>query len=198
MTAWEKTRPMVRTERLILRRWRQSDLLPFAALNADPRVMEFLGNCLGRAESDEIAAQIEERFERDGFGFWAVEVISEGAFIGFVGLNVPTFPACFTPCVEIGWRLAVEYWGQGYATEAARSALRFGFRELKLPEIVSFTTVANIRSQRVMRRLGMIRTAEEDFDHPRLAAGHPLRRHVLFRLSREAYGRTAATLGVEG
>lgn len=197
MTTWDKSRPILRTKRLILRRWRQSDLIAFAALKADPKVMEFLANCLGRVESDEIAARIEERFERYGFGFWAVEVISGEAFIGFVGLNVPTFQTHFIPCVEIGWRLAADYWSRGYATEAARAALRFGFCELELPEIVSFTTVANTRSQRVMERLGMIRSAEEDFDNPRLPVDHPLRRHVLFCLSREAYGRTVWTLEVE-
>lgn len=161
-------------------------------VNADSRVMEFFPNRLAREESDAFAARIEERIEQQGFGFWAVEVVGGPEFIGFVGLNVPSFDTPFTPCVEIGWRLAFEHWGRGYATEAARAALGFAFRTLSLPEVVSFTTVGNVRSQRVMQRLGMSRSANEDFDHPLLPLGDPLRRHVLYRLSSGAYGSAAA------
>ena len=174
--------PVLATERLILRGWRDDDLPAFAALNADPRVMEFLPKPLSRAESDARAAQIVEHFRRHGFGLWAVETRDSADFVGFVGLNVPSFKAHFTPCVEIGWRLACEHWNRGYATEAARAALAFGFDQLRLAEIVALTTTANQRSRRVMSRLGMTYSPEDDFEHPVLPAGHPLRSHVLYRL----------------
>jgi RimJ/RimL family protein N-acetyltransferase len=176
--------PTIHTLRLDLRPWRDEDLPAFAALNADPRVMEFLPRPLDRAESDARAARIRDHFERRGFGLWAVEVPRVIEFIGFVGLSVPDFEASFTPCVEVGWRLAHEHWGQGYATEAARAALDFGFRRLALDEIVSFTVPTNRRSRGVMERIGMTRTPADDFDHPALPAGHPLRRHVLYRAIR--------------
>lgn len=179
--------PVIATPRLVLRPWRDEDLAPFAALNADPRVMEFMPKRLDRAESDARAACIRTDFDRQGFGLWAVEVSGGAGFIGFVGLNIPNFEASFTPCTEIGWRLAYAHWGYGYATEAAREVLRFTFETLALPEVVSYTVPANERSWRVMERLGMTRTAGEEFDHPRLAEGHPLRRHVLYRLSRAAW-----------
>ena len=158
--------------------------------------MEFFPSCLSRTESDELAAGINESFRRRGFGAWAVEVVGGAGFIGFVGFNVPEFQARFMPCVEIAWRLAFKHWGHGYATEAARAAMQFGFRELSLPEIVSFTAAVNLRSQRVMERLGMIHSVEEDFDHPQLPVGHQLRRHVLYRLSTVAPGGGARTVGV--
>lgn len=176
--------PVIETLRLTLRPWRDDDLPSFAALNADPRVMEFLPKPLDRAESDAMATRIRAAFDQQPFGLWAVEVKEGAGFIGYVGLNAPQFEAAFTPCVEIGWRLAFEHWGHGYATEAARGALDYAFETLKLPEVVSFTVPANVRSWRVMERLGMTRSPEDDFDHPRLAEGHPLRRHVLYRLSR--------------
>jgi RimJ/RimL family protein N-acetyltransferase len=172
--------PLV-TPRLRLRPWRDEDLAPFAEMNADPKVMEFLPKPLDRAESDALAARIRDHFACRGFGLWAVEVPGVADFIGFVGLSVPTFEAHFTPCVEVGWRLASEYWGRGYATEAARAALDYGFRRLELAEIVSFTVPANLRSRRVMERIGMIHSPADDFDHPALPEGHPLRRHVLYR-----------------
>ena len=175
--------PVLVTERLILRGWQDDDLPAFAALNADPRVMEFLPKTLSREESDARAAQIVEHFARHGFGLWAVEAPGAAKFVGFAGLSVPSYEAHFTPCVEIGWRLAFEHWNRGYATEAARRAAAFGFEQLGLKEIVSFTVPANERSQRVMLRLGMKRSADEDFEHPVLPEGHPLRRHVLYRLS---------------
>jgi RimJ/RimL family protein N-acetyltransferase len=174
----------IRTARLELRPWRDEDRAPFAALNADPRVMEFFPKTLDRADSDAMAARLREHFDRHGFGLWAVEVPGVADFIGFVGLAVPRFEAHFTPCVEIGWRLAREHWGRGYATEAARAALAFGFRDLALDEIVSFTTTANLRSRAVMERIGMTRSPADDFDHPALPEGHPLRRHVLYRARR--------------
>ena len=160
--------------------WRDEDLEPFSAVNADPRVMEFYPSTLSRSESELRLARMKLHFEEHGFGMWAVE--AAGRFVGLVGLAVPDFRASFTPCVEIGWRLAAEHWGRGYATEAARAAATFGFDHLDLEEIVSFTTVANERSRRVMERLGMRRAPVDDFLHPGLPEGHPLRPHVLYRL----------------
>jgi RimJ/RimL family protein N-acetyltransferase len=164
------------TPRLRLRPWRDADLAPFAALNADPEVMAHFPAPLTRAESDALAAR--------GWGLWAVEVPGGCAFAGYVGLAEPRFEASFTRCLEIGWRLARAQWGRGYATEGARAALRFAFDELGRDEVVSFTTVANARSRAVMERLGMRRDPADDFDHPVIAVGHPLRRHVLYRVRR--------------
>lgn len=172
----------LRTRRLLLRPWKKRDRAPFAALNADPRVMEFFPRTLTRKESDGLIVRIEEHVRERGFGLWAVEVRGGPAFIGFVGLWTPSFEAHFTPCVEIGWRLAFDAWGKGYATEAARAALDFGFEELGLDEIVAFTVTGNLRSRRVMEKLGMRHDPRDDFDHPRIDEGHPLRRHVLYRL----------------
>jgi RimJ/RimL family protein N-acetyltransferase len=181
-----KERQTLHTGRLLLRRWRQSDLAPFARINADPDVTEFLAGRLSPAESDAVAQSIGEHFDRHGFGLWAVEVPEVADFIGFIGLSIPAFEAPFTPCVEVGWRLARAHWGQGYATEGARAALAFGFDDLNLDEIVSFTTVTNRRSRAVMERLGMHRDPADDFDHPALPAGHPLRPHVLYRVKKDA------------
>jgi RimJ/RimL family protein N-acetyltransferase len=170
------------TPRLLLRPWRESDLEPFAALNADARVMEHFPSMPTRAESDAMARRIMEKIDAQGWGLWAVEVVGGEPFIGFTGLAVPSFESFFTPCTEIGWRLAHGAWGKGYATEAARAALAHGFGELGLAEIVSFTAVTNKRSAAVMERLGMRRDAE--FDHPRIAEGSPVRRHVLYRLEK--------------
>jgi RimJ/RimL family protein N-acetyltransferase len=167
---------------LWLRRWRPEDLEPFAALNADPEVMEHFPSTLSREETAEAVGRVEKHYERHGFGLWAVEVPEQAPFIGYIGLAVPSFEASFTPCVEIGWRLARPWWGQGLATEGARAAVAYGFERLNLPEIVSFTVPGNARSRRVMEKLGM--RYSEDFEHPRIEAGHPLRRHVLYRLSR--------------
>ena len=181
----------LRTKRLLLRRWREEDRQPFAVLNADPRVVEFLPRSLTREESDERASRIAAHFEAHGFGVWAVEVLGGAPFIGFVGLAIPSFEAAFTPCVEIGWRLAVEHWGRGYATEGAQAALAFGFAQVGLEEIVSFTVPANVRSRGVMERLGMSHRPQEDFDHPLLPDGHPLRRHVLYRLTKRSWRPSA-------
>jgi len=168
----------------VLRGWREEDRGPFAALNADPAVMEFMPRTLTRAESDGLVDRIVAHFGEHGFGLWALEAPGVAPFVGFTGLSVPRFEAPFTPCVEVGWRLAREHWGRGYAPEAARAALRHGFDRVDLEEIVSFTTVTNERSRRVMEKLGMTRDPSEDFDHPALPEGHPLRRHVLYRVRR--------------
>jgi RimJ/RimL family protein N-acetyltransferase len=177
--------PELRTERLWLRGWSAADLEPFARLNADPLVMEHFPALVAREQSDALVVRIEAHFAERGYGLWAVEVPGVAAFIGFVGLATPRFEARFTPCVEVGWRLAAEYWGRGYATEAARAALDFGFARAKLEEIVSFAVPANVRSRAVMERLGMTRDPKDDFDHPSFSAGHRLRRHVLYRIRRE-------------
>jgi ribosomal-protein-alanine N-acetyltransferase len=179
------TTPTLTTTRLLLRPWRDDDLPAFAALNADARVMEFFPKRLTVAESDELAARIRANCELHGFGLWAIEISAGAPFVGYVGLNVPRFETHFTPCVEIGWRLAFEHWGKGLATEAAQAAVRFGFEQLGLTEIVSFTVPDNIRSRRVMKRLGMSHEPAEDFDHPLLPSGDRLCRHVLYRLSRQ-------------
>jgi RimJ/RimL family protein N-acetyltransferase len=172
------------TDRLILRRWRPVDREPFARINADPHVMEFMPSPLSRQESDRLADRIEAHFQGRGYGLCAVELRSDQGFIGFIGLQVPSFQSAFTPCVEIGWRLSPDYWGKGLASEGARRMVRCAFEELGLESLVSFTAPANLRSRRVMERLGMTRDPSEDFDHPNLPPGHPLRRHVLYRLRR--------------
>ena len=179
--------PELSTERLLLRRWRDRDREQFAALNADPFVMEHYPSLLTRAESDAAVDRIEASFDRRGFGNWAVEVPGVADFVGYIGLSVPAYDAPFMPAVEIGWRLDRRHWGRGYATEGARAALEFGSSEIGLHEIVSFTVLANVRSWRVMERLGMTRDPSDDFEHPLLPPGHRLRRHVLYRLSRAAY-----------
>lgn len=172
------------TERLVLRRWRDEDRDPFAALNADPEVMEHFPAPLTREQSDALVDRIEAHLDEHGWGLWAVEVRESGRFCGFTGLARATFEAHFTPAVEVGWRLARWSWGHGYATEAARAALAHGFDRLGLDEIVSFTTTTNLRSQAVMQRLGMVRDEAGDFDHPNVPEGHRLRPHVLYRLRR--------------
>jgi RimJ/RimL family protein N-acetyltransferase len=151
-------------------------------MNADPEVMEFFVAPLTREESDAFVDRIEAGFAEHGFGVWAVEEAGTGAFIGFTGLLHQTFEASFTPAFEIGYRLARHAWGHGYATEAAREAVRFGFERAGLVEIVSMTAVANVRSRAVMAKLGMTHDPDDDFDHPRVPDGHPLKRHVLYRL----------------
>lgn len=177
----------MRTERLLLRRWRDTDRPPFAALNADPTVTEFLPAPITRSDSDAFVERIEAGFEGNGFGLWAVEVPGVSPFVGFVGLSRATFDAHFTPAVEVGWRLSAEHWGRGYATEGGHAALAFGFEVLGLDEIVSFTVAANDRSRAVMERLGLSRDPSGDFDHPALAPESPLRAHVLYRIRREEW-----------
>jgi ribosomal-protein-alanine N-acetyltransferase len=159
-------------------------------MNSDPAVMKHFPWMLTREESDALVRRIERSFDTRGFGLWVVEERGVTEFAGFVGLAYHDFPAHFTPCVEVGWRLAKEFWGRGYATEGGRAALRFGFQELGLTEIVSMTTVANLPSRAVMERLGMTRDTADDFDHPNLAGDSPLRRHVLYRVRGRDYPAT--------
>jgi RimJ/RimL family protein N-acetyltransferase len=176
------------TARLWMRRWRPEDIEPFAAMNADPAVMEHFPATLSHQETAGLVSRAEEHFEKHGYGPWAVEVRGQAPFIGYIGLAVPAFEAPFMPCVEIGWRLARPWWGQGLATEGARAVLAYGFENLDLPEIVSFTVPGNVRSRRVMEKLGL--RYAEDFEHPRMEPGSPLRRHVLYRLSRAEWSST--------
>ena len=175
--------PQLRTERLVLRRWRPDDRAPFAEMNADPRVMEYFPSVLTTEESNAFVDRIEARFDEQGYGLWAVEVPGTAPFIGFVGLAPQGAEFPFGPAIEVGWRLAHRYWGLGYATEGARAALRCGTETFGITEFVSMTAKVNLPSQRVMRRLGMTHHASDDFDHPRLPPGHRLRPHVLFRLT---------------
>lgn len=176
----------LRTDRLVLRPWRAEDRPPFAALNADPQVMEWFPSTMTREESDAFADQIERRFQDHGWGLWAVEVPGVAPFIGFVGLH-PADTTLGYPSVEIGWRLATAFWGHGYAPEGALAVLGFGFERLQLEEIVSFTSVGNAKSRRVMAKIGMTHRAADDFDHPRLAATSPQSRHALYRISAAAF-----------
>lgn len=175
----------IETDRLLLRTWRAADREPFALMNQDPAVMEYFPAVLSRNESDALADRIKDHFARHGFGLWAAELRGSGEFIGFVGLSVPRFEAAFMPCVEVGWRLRRSFWGQGLASEGARAAVQFAFDGLLLKEVASFTVPANLRSRRVMEKLGMSHDPADDFDHPLIAEGHPMRRHVLYRLRRE-------------
>jgi ribosomal-protein-alanine N-acetyltransferase len=184
--------------RVRLRRWRDEDREPFAALNADARVMEFFPAPLDRSQSDAMIDRIEAHFGEHDFGLWAIEVPDVAPFIGFAGLSVKRFAAHFTPCVEVGWRLAFAYWGHGYATEAARLALAHGFATLGLSEVVSYTSVTNQRSRAVMARLGMRRDPADDFDHPDLPKDHPLRRHVLYRLGANSHSPASGTTAPGG
>jgi RimJ/RimL family protein N-acetyltransferase len=181
--------PTVATERLRLRAWSDADREPFAELNADPEVMRYMSRRLDRAGSDALIDRILEGWAATGFGLWAVEQKSDARFIGFVGLSVPSFDAPFMPAVEVGWRLRRDAWAFGFATEGGRASLRYGFGDVGLEEIVSLTSVINERSRRVMERLGMTRDADDDFDHPRLPEDDRLRRHVLYRLSRDDWRR---------
>jgi RimJ/RimL family protein N-acetyltransferase len=173
---------VLETPRLRLRPWQEGDREPFHRMTADARVMEFFAGLLSRAESDATIDRIQAHFAQHGFGFFAAELRATGEFIGFAGLSHTPFEAHFTPCVEIGWRLAASHWNQGLATEGARECLRYAFEELALAEVVAFTVPANQRSRRVMEKLGMMRDPAGDFEHPRLPEGHPLRRHVLYRV----------------
>ena len=172
------------TDRLLLRRWHDADRLPFQRLNADPRVMEFMPGLLPSAASDDLVDRIETHFEQHGFGPFAAELREDGGFLGYIGLHIPTFHAEFMPAVEIAWRLNADYWGRGLATEGARAVVRYAFAGLGLDSLVSFTVPENLRSRRVMEKLGMTHDPRDDFDHPNLPVDHPLRRHVLYRLNR--------------
>jgi RimJ/RimL family protein N-acetyltransferase len=181
----------LRTERTLLRPWRADDRPFFAELNADPEVMRHFPATLDREQSDAVASRIMDHITKHGFGFWALEIPGVMPFAGFVGLAHVPFDAPFTPAVEIGWRLVRAAWGRGYASEAARACVHFAFDDLRLAEIVALTVPANTRSRAVMERIGMQHDLADDFDHPRLPEGHPLRRHVLYRLSATANRKDA-------
>ncbi len=174
----------IETDRLILREWQDQDINAFVQINQDPLVLEFLPSALSKQEVIDWIKRINQHIHDHGFGLWAATLKSSGECIGYVGLNVPNFCAHFTPCVEIGWRLASNYWGYGYATEAAKAVLDVAFTQLKLKEIVAFTVSANKRSIRIMEKIGMQRNPADDFNHPRLPLDHPLSKHVLYRITK--------------
>lgn len=178
------------TDQLILRQWKESDFLPFSKMNADPVVMEYYPSTLSEEESNAIANKLMGLISERSWGFWAVETQNEKKFIGFVGLHKPTYDLPVTPCVEVGWRLGKEYWGKGYATEAAKQSLKFGFEELGLSEIYSFSSVSNKKSWLVMERLNMINTGS-NFEHPMIPEGHLLREHVLYKITKEQWKNNA-------
>ncbi|KTC84042.1 GNAT family N-acetyltransferase [Legionella brunensis] len=169
------------SERIIIREWQDSDYKPFVAMNADEQVMEYFPATLTEKETVAMIERINIHIQQQGFGLWVAELKETGEFMGFVGLSIPSFYAHFTPCVEIGWRLALPFWGKGLATEGAKVVLNYGFNELNLKEIVSFTTLSNVRSQRVMQKIGMTHDEKDDFCHPNLPLYHILSRHVLYR-----------------
>lgn len=204
----------LRTSRLLLRPWREEDLVPWAAMNADPQVRRWFPGLLDRAASDAAAARMQAHIDQHGFGFWAIEAPGEAEFVGMAGLMHVTFEAPFAPAVEAGWRLARGYWGRGYATEAARVALDYGFgpvgpwtsrppsgrdargpngHGLGLQEIVAFAVPGNTPSRRVMERVGMTHDPASDFDHPALPESSPLRRHVLYRVQNQGANCSAAS-----
>lgn len=176
------------TPRLLLRQWREADKQPFAAMSANPQVMEFFPALLSPEQSSAMVDHMQGLIQKRGWGFWALELKQTQQFIGFTGLHVPADELPCSPCVEIGWRLSPEYWGLGLVTEAANAALNYAFSQLKLEEVVSFTVCANQRSRSVMERLGM-RQGAENFEHPALPEGHPLREHVLYKISAERFRR---------
>jgi len=174
------------TERLRLRQWKQEDFPAFARLNADPEVMKYYPDILSEEESNDMAQRFEALIEYKGWGFWVVERLDEEKFMGFVGLHEPTYDLPVTPCVEIGWRIARKYWGHGYASEAAKISLAVAFKTLNLPEVYSFTSVSNKKSQAVMERMGMI-NMESNFEHPMIPDNSPLREHVLYRIDKKRW-----------
>lgn len=185
-----RTQPTeLRTQRLILRQWQEKDRLPFAEINADPEVMEHYPACLNKTESDTLMDRISNHIAENGWGLWALEIIDTHEFIGYTGLNIVTYETHFTPAIEIGWRLAKSYWGKGFAFEAATAAMNYAFEVLKLEEVVSFTIPKNQRSERLMQRLGMRRDIAGNFDHPNLPENHPMRPHILYRLSNPQFAK---------
>jgi len=174
----------LKTERLILRPWTDNDREPFFILNSDPVAMEYFEKPLSREESDTAVDRIMKHFEEKGFGLWVMESKETGEFIGTTGIFIPYFEAAYTPCVEIGWRMGVKYWGQGLVSEAARASLKYGFENVETEEIVAVTVPTNFRSRAVMDRLGMTHDPKADFDHPRVSDGHKYKRHVLYRLKK--------------
>lgn len=180
----EANAPCLRTKRLRLRPWRNDDLDALAAMNADPDVMRYFPKCLNRDGSAEMMARNTQHMQRHGFAWWALEVPGVSSFAGGVSLLMPGFDAHFTPAFEIGWRLPKAFWGKGYATEAARAVLDFAFYHIGLSEVVSYTTVDNEQSRKVMTRLGMTNRSADNFGHPLLPFNHPFKHHVLYRLTR--------------
>lgn len=178
---------IIRTSRLILREWKSEDLAPFAKLNADPKVREYFAKTKSYEETAEEFHQILEGFKKYGWGYWATALAESGEFIGLIGLKYVDSVYSFAPAVEIGWRLAYEFWGKGYATEGALAALKYGFETLSLNEIVSFTTQSNMRSRKVMEKIGMHRSKKDDFDHPLLETNHELLKCVLYRQTRQEW-----------
>lgn len=181
---------VIETDRLILRPWQEDDFEPFSQLNADARVREFFPTLLSPQESDAHIILMSTHIAKCGWGFWAASLIDTGEFIGFIGLEEVNFSVPFkkfTPTVEIGWRIAYNHWGKGYATEGAKASLQYGFEVLNLDEIVSFTTIPNIRSRHVMEKIGMHHNPKDDFDHPNLSASHPLARQVLYRIKQNEW-----------
>lgn len=174
------------TDRLKLRQWRDSDLPVFAQLNADPEVMKYFPALLSEEESNSLAREIKSRISKNGWGFWALEKLDTGEFIGFTGLNEPSYEIPVTPCIEIGWRLARQHWGQGYATEAAKACLAITFNTLHLTEVYSFTSLPNLKSRTVMERIGMINT-NRNFEHPMVPLENPLREHCLYVITRDRW-----------
>lgn len=181
----------IETDRLILRTWREENLLPFSRLNADSRVMEYFPSTLTFDQTKSFLEMLKTRQEEDGFSFLAAELKSTGEFIGMIGLNRPRYQTPFTPCVEIGWRIAFEHWNNGYATEGATACLAYGFENLNLDEIVSFTASTNLKSQRIMEKIGMQRNPTGDFNHPNVPEGHPLSLHVLYFVKKEQFLNSA-------
>ncbi len=178
---------IIKTERLILRPWCEEDLAPFAAMNADQRVMKYFPSTINKEDSDAFARRMMQEMQDQGWGRWVVEIPGQAEFIGYVGLVHVPFEAHFTPAVEIGWRIAYDYWDKGYATEAACAVLEYAFQTLKLPEIVSITVPQNTRSRRVMEKIGMHHVEDGDFYHPRLPERHKLSWHVLYMLSHDEW-----------
>lgn len=178
---------MIETERLILREWKDSDLEGLIALNASSEVCRYFPSTLTSQESTNMFSKIQSRFESNGFCFYAIEQKSTRNFIGFCGLNTPSFKAHFTPCVEIGWRIMPDYWSIGYATESANAALHEGFARFKMNEIVSFTVPQNTASRRVMEKIGMKYSPIDTFEHPNIPEGHPLKKHVLYRMEKDLF-----------
>ena len=181
---------MLKTERLILRQWTDDDFALFSNISGDSKVMEFYPSQLTEEESNNMANRVQSLIQDKGWGFWAVEVPNIEKFIGFVGLHTPKNTLPFSPCVEIGWRLSKAHWGKGYATEAAKESLKFAFTILNLNEVVSFTTVANIRSQAVMLKIGMVNTGN-NFMHPDIASSHPQCEHVLYKITKSEWADNA-------
>lgn len=171
---------MLETERLILRQWKERDYFPFIKMGLDPKVMEYFPSLLSEDESLEFINKAKEIIDKNKWGFWAIELKQSREFIGFIGLHNQPEQFNFSPCVEIGWRLAKEYWGKGYATEGAKAALEYAFNNLNLNKVVSFTADSNIPSESVMKKLGMTKVGE--FNHPKLTSGHHLEKHVLYEI----------------